>query len=118
MPSTKDRSKVWTDITDEELVEAVRFASAKRLDRLGDGTFAGPGAVEEALSQPTHEQWPDGGPHAIHGLGLIPKFGEGAPPRGAVTRRLKKLVAAGKLRAVRMQRPRGGPAPNAYEVVD
>lgn len=118
MPSSSERIKVWDDLTDEEIVEAVRFACGKRLSKRADGSFATSGAVQDALSQPNAEQWPDGGPNAHLGLGLIPKFGPGSPPRGALTRRLKRMVASGHLRPVELVTPRGHKAPDGYEPIE
>lgn len=118
MPSSRERLKVWDEVTDEEILEAVRFACGRRLGKGSDGSFATSRAVQEALSQPNREQWPDGGPAAVLGLGLIPPFGPGSPPHGALTRRLKRMVASGQLRAVELVTPRGHNAPDGYEPIE
>lgn len=116
--TSSERLKVWDELTDEEIVEAVRFACRRRLGKGSDGSFATSQAIEDALSQPNAKQWPDGGPNALLGLGLIPKFGPGSPPRGALTRRLKRMVARGQLRAVGLVTPRGHKASDGYEPIE
>lgn len=112
MTMTKSRPKVWADITDEEMIEAV----VRACERSRNGV-AGSAHVAQILSAPTITQWPDAPPNGVLGMGLIPNFGEGAAPSGAVTRRLKKLVAAGKLRAHPMVRPMGRPTADSYSVI-
>lgn len=118
MSSSSERPKVWEELTDEEIMEAVRFACRGRLGKRADGSFATSGSVQDALSQPNVEQWPDGGPNALLGLGLIPKFGPGSPPRGAITRRLKRMVASGQLRPIKLVTPRGNNAPDGYAPIE
>jgi hypothetical protein len=118
LPSTKARLKIWDDVTDDDIVDAVRFACEERFGKGADGDFATAQSVEEALTQPNAEQWPDGGPNALLGLGLIPKFGHGSPPRGAITRRLKRLVSEKRLRAVRLVTPRGHKAADGYVAIE
>lgn len=109
------RTKTWAEVTDEELVEAVRRLSAKD----EDGIARGASSVLFELSSPTAEQWEanSGEPapaNAALGMGLIPPYSEAGVRQ--VAPRLRKLVKAGKLEAVEMVRPMGKPAPPGYRV--
>lgn len=105
------RDKTWPQITDEDIIEALRFAQTRDPEGVAR-------SVEFALSYPRAEQWgaPSVPANAALGLGLIPQFGPGSAPQGAVTRRLKKLAAEGRVERVEMVRPRGKPAPPAWRL--
>lgn len=106
------RTKTWTEVTDEDLIEAVR--RQQEGDR--DGVCRGAAMVLFELSQPTAEQWEQhsGEPapaNASLGMGLIPPY---ETPAASVSARLRKLADVGKLKRVEMVRPRGEPAPPGY----
>jgi len=105
--------KPWSEVTDDEFMEAVRLAYVTRTTAPGGfrKDWLVSGDVHTALvnpRDPSHRSMP-------RGLGLIPPYGEGQPPQGAITRRLNKLVAEGKLTAVELVSPRAGrPAGHGY----
>lgn len=101
----------WSEITDEEVIAAVRLEQARSRNGVAHA-----GGVAMALSSPTPDEWPDGGPHALYGLGLCPRLGDGAPDARKVSPRLRKLAAAGELETVAMEHPRGKPAPPGFRV--
>lgn len=106
------RPKTWEELTDEEIVEAVRFACE------GDPLRVARGAthVLAALSAPRAEQWPEQPVprNAQLGLGLIPSYGEGSASSAKVAARLRKLAKAGLIEPVEMVNPRGGRAPSGF----
>lgn len=109
---SEPRPKTWAEVTDDDIIAAVRFAAEGDRDDIARASSH----VLQVLSSPTPEQWPTGGAHALYGLGLIPRFGEGAASSAKVTHRLKRLVREGRLEEVKMVRPRGKPAPPGYRV--
>jgi hypothetical protein len=114
---TRDRRpKVWDEVTDDDIIAAVRFAAEKD----GDGIAMSASAVLWALCHPTPEQWPTQPPppQAAFGLGIIPPFGEGSSSAAKVAPRLRRLVKEGRLEAVPMMWSRGKKAPNGYRPVN
>lgn len=108
--------KPFSEVTDDEIVEAVRRLQVK--DR--EGIARGATSVMMMLANPTAEEWHEQPcpPNAATGMALIvPIHHPDYPHAGTVTARLKKLVAAGRLQAVPMVAPRGKPTGNAYRVV-
>jgi hypothetical protein len=108
------RPKTWAEITDDEIVAAVRFASER--DRAG--LARGSGHVNAALSAPTPEQWPSQPPPpaAQFGLGLIPQHGEGSASNGKIASRLRRMAKAGLLDEIPMYAPRGKRTSPGYRV--
>lgn len=110
-----DRPKTWGEITDEEVIDAVRFAAER--DR--EGVVRGAIFVKGALCYPTPEQWPSQPPppNALFGLGLCPDFGPGSPSTGQVAARLRKLAKAGQIARVEMVAPMGKPTSPGYRPI-
>lgn len=107
--------KPFSEVTDDEIVEAVRRLQGK--DR--EGVARGGSHVASMLANPRPEEWEEQPcpENAATGMGLIPPiYSSEYPATVTVTNRLKKLVAAGRLEVVPMRRPRGKAAPDAYRV--
>jgi hypothetical protein len=109
-----DRPKTWDEVTDDEIVEAVRVCAERDREHVARGSSH----VGTMLSAPTPEQWPTQPcpANAATGLGLIPRFGEGSAHSASVTARLKRLVKAGRLEEVPMLAPRGKPTSPGYRL--
>jgi hypothetical protein len=106
--------KPWSEITDDEFMAAVRLAYETVTTAAGGWRkeWVQSGDVQDALVNPREPL----SPNMRRGLGLMVPYGDGSPPSGAITRRLKKLAEAGEIEAVPLVRPRGKPAGFGYVV--
>jgi hypothetical protein len=114
-PEAAER-KPWSEITDEEFMEAVRLAYRSVTTAVGGWRkeWIQSSDVQDALTNPREPS-----ANMRRGLELMVRYGDGTPPSGAITRRLKKLAAEGRLTAVELVSPRARrPAGHGYIVKD
>jgi hypothetical protein len=106
--------KSWDEITDAEFTAACRLAYETVTTAEGGWRkeWFSSHDVLDALANPTAPTR-----NMRRGLGLLPRHGPGRPPQGAVTRRLRKLAAAGELEELPLVSPRARrPAGYGYKI--